>query len=146
LRQGFLLNSGEEHELYRKNRKMLFLNRQKIESKSRYGMDGHRNTEEILASCNGRNDADFVVGLNRGCRFLQKPDVFAVDENVYKTADRAFFIADSFLDAGECLFKVGDHFPYSGAFGLDEVQVIGEFPQRGGYENRGHKNFSKRGG
>ena len=84
----------------------------------------------MLASSDGRNDADLVAVFNGSGFFLLEADVFIVDEDIHETANIALLVADSLNEARvggvEGIENVAD----VGSGDFNDFLIAGEFAQR----------------
>ena len=83
-----------------------------------------------LTSGDGGNDADFVAIFERRLLVLQKANVFLVHINIHEPAHFAFFIDQTFLDAGIAGLQFDDGGANGGGFDLHNFLVVGQFAQR----------------
>jgi hypothetical protein len=80
----------------------------------------------------GGNDAHLVPRFDGRLLVLEEADVFAIDVNVDETAQVALRVEEPFADAGVALVEAGEEFADGGALDLDDVEMVGQGPERGG--------------
>ena len=81
-------------------------------------------------SGNCGNDADLIAVFQRRLLVFQEADVFLVHIDVNETANFAFLIHETFLDAGVAALQFGDCFSDGCAVDFDEFLVVGQLAER----------------
>jgi len=85
-----------------------------------------------LAAGDGGDDADFVAVLERRLAVFEEADVLLVDIDVDEAAHLAFFIHETFLDAGEARLQFDDRLADGGGVDFDQILVVGQLAERRG--------------
>ena len=68
-----------------------------------------------LASCNRRNDGDFIRFFHGRASLFKKTDVFVINEHIHEAAHLAGVVANALLQAGKRLIQRVQNFRNSGA-------------------------------
>jgi hypothetical protein len=84
----------------------------------------------LLASGDGRDDADFIARFDSCFGVLEESDVFVVYEYIYETADVTLFIANAFFETRITEFEVFDYILDRCALDFDDFQVLSQFAER----------------
>lgn len=93
-----------------------------------------------LASRNRRDDADLVAVFERRGAVLEEADVFLVHIDVHEAADFAFFVHETFGDAGEARLQFRDGVADGGGVDFNQLLVVGQLAERrGDADFFGHK-------
>ena len=88
--------------------------------------------ELALAAGDGGDDADFVAIFERRLAVFEEADVLLVDIDVDEAAHLAFFIHETFLDAGEARLQFDERLADGGGVDFDELLVVGQLAERRG--------------
>ena len=83
----------------------------------------------VLASSDGRNDADLVAVFHGSGFFLLEADVFIVDEDIHETANIALLVADTLDEAWVGGIEGVENVADVGSGGLNDFLIVGEFAQ-----------------
>jgi hypothetical protein len=84
----------------------------------------------MLASSDGRNDADLVAVFHGSGFFLLEADVFIVDEDIHETANIALLVADSLNEARVGGVEGIENIADVGSGDFNDFLIAGEFAQR----------------
>src|SRR5271155_4829104 len=92
----------------------------------------NNSTLQKSTSRDRRDDADLITVLERRIAVFEEADVLLVDIDVDEAAHLAFFIHETFLDAGETRLQFDERLADGGGVDFDQLLVIGQLAERRG--------------